>query len=89
MKKENLFFLVIPLSQILMVLEPILEKRPFNFWGYAGLIFSIAAEILLRYILCRSSGRERIQRKLQELTSLPDTEHMQNEIREETQQKLE
>ncbi len=88
MKKENLFFLVIPLSQILMVLEPILEKRPFNFWGYAGLIFSIAADILLLYILFRSSGRERMQRKLQELTYLQETEHMQNEILEEKQQKL-
>lgn len=88
MKKEYLFFLVIPLSQVLMLLGPILERRPFSFWGHAGLILSIAADILLLYILLRSSGRERLQRKLRELTYLQETEHMQNEILEEKQQKL-
>ena len=34
MKKENLFFLVIPVSQILMLSSALAEGRSLDFWGY-------------------------------------------------------
>lgn len=88
MRKEYLFFLVIPLSQILMLFDTLKGERRMNFWGYGGLFLSIAADILLLFILIRSSRREKLNRELQELTYLQETERMQNEMLEAKQQKM-
>lgn len=88
MKKENLLFLVIPISQFLILFGNIIGKKSLNFWGYGGVILSIAADLLLLYILIWSSGREKLHKELQETFYLQETEHMQNEMLEAKQREL-
>ena len=80
MKKENLLFLVIPVSQILILLGNITGKRSLNFWGYGGIVLSVAADLLLLYVLIWSSRREKLRKELQE--------RMQNEMLEAKQKEL-
>lgn len=88
MKKENLLFLVIPVSQILILLGNITGKRSLNFWGYGGIVLSVAADLLLLYVLIWSSRREKLRKELQELSYLQETERMQNEMLEAKQKEL-
>ena len=88
MKKENLLFLVIPVSQILIFLGNITGKRSLNFWGYGGIVLSVAGDLLLLYVLIWSSRREKLRKELQELSYLQETERMQNEMLEAKQKEL-
>ncbi len=88
MKKENLLFLVIPASQFLMLFGNLTEKRELDFWGYGGIILSAAADLLLFHILLWGSRREKLQRELQEISYLQETERAQNEMLEKKQEEL-
>lgn len=88
MKKENMLFLVIPVSQFLMLSGSITGKRCLNFWGYGGSLLSAAADLLLLYILIWSSRRRKFQKELQEISYLQETERMQNELLEAKQKEL-
>ena len=88
MKKENVLFLVIPFSQVLILSGNLTGERSLNFWGYGGILLSIAADLLLLYVLLWSSRREKLRKELQELSYLQETEHMQNEMLEARQKEL-
>lgn len=80
-----MLFLVIPISQFLILSGNITGKRSLNFWGYGGILLSVAADLLLLYILIWSSKRRKLQKELQEISYLQETERMQNELLEAKQ----
>ena len=88
MKKENLFFLVIPVSQILMLSSALAEGRSLDFWGYGGILLSIAADLLLFHVLIWGARKERVKKELRELTKLQEAERRQNELLEVKQKEL-
>lgn len=79
MKKERLLFLIVPLSQLLMLLGVLSGERSLDLWGYGGIALSAAADILLFYVLAWGSGKDRLQRELQESDEIGKAWHIQNE----------
>ena len=88
MKGENLLCLVIPVSQFLLLLGNASANRPLDFWGYGGIILSIAADVLLLYVLLWSSRKKKLRRELQEFSYFQEAVRMRNEALEERQKEL-
>ena len=88
MKKKNLQLLVIPVSQLLILSGNITGKLNLNFWGYGGIVLSIAADLLLLYVLIWGSRQGKFRKELQEISYLQETEHIQNEMLEAKQKEL-
>ncbi len=88
MRSGNLLFLVIPASQLLMISGNISGGQPLDFWGYGGVVLSIAADILLLYVLLWGSRQKALKKELQELSYLQEAEHMRTEMLEEKQKEL-
>ena len=87
-KKENLFFLLIPVSQILILSGSILQRHPLNFWGYAGILLSAISDGILLFLLFWSGERERLQKELEKISQAQEIERLRNETLETNQEKL-
>ena len=88
MKKENLLFFIIPASQLLMLLGVLTGRHSLDFWGYGGIVLSLAADALLLYVLLWGSRREKLKRELQELSYLQEAQRIQNEMMEAQQKQI-
>ncbi|MCD8151373.1 MAG: GHKL domain-containing protein [Clostridiales bacterium] len=88
MKKENLFFLLIPVSQVLILSGSILQRHPLNFWGYAGILLSVISDGILLFLLFWSGERERLQKELEKISQAQEIERLRNETLETNQEKL-
>lgn len=88
MKKEDYLFSVIPVSQLLMLMGSLTEKKALGFWGWGGLLLSVAADFLLLSILLWSSRHEKLEQEFRELSYLQKTERMRNGMLEEKQKEI-
>lgn len=87
MKKEYLLFLVIPLSQLMIILGNA-SYEPFDALGYAGILLSLAADAVLIYVLRNGARKELLERELEGLRIQRETERMSMEMLEKRRRML-
>lgn len=88
MRKEYLFFLIFPISQILMIAGDYAVMQNTDIFGSAGFIMSILADIVLLYILIRGAKKEKVEKELEELKYLKELETERNAFLENGHQEV-
>ena len=88
MKKEFIYFLIFPVSQLLMAAGDYSVMKNTNIFISAGFILSIVADIVLLFVLIRGSKKEKIEKELEELRLLNEIETERNELLEKSHQEL-
>lgn len=88
MRKEYIFFLIFPISQILMAAGDYSITKNTNIFSSAGFVLSIVADIILLFVLIRGAKKEKIEKELEELKYLKGIESERNELLENGQQEL-
>jgi len=83
MKKEYLLFLIFPISQGMILIGNYMTLGYFSTLGYVGIALGIAADIILFYVLIHGSKKEQIEKELEEVRYLKETEGMQAQMLEE------
>lgn len=80
MKKENLFFLILPFSQILIVAGDYMSMGYRSVFAYAGMILGVIADIILLYVLVRGAQKEKVEKELEEVRYLNEIENRKNNL---------
>ena len=88
MKKEYLFFLVFPISQIMMIAGDYEALKNMDILGNVGVVLSVIADIVLLYVLIHGSKKEKLEKELERVRYLNEIESERNSIMEKRQKEL-
>lgn len=88
MKNKIVFFLMIPISQIVLVAGYLCSQQKLGIWGMLGLLFFLLADSLFVYSLIWGARKEKVQQQLEELSYLQDTQRLRNEMLVKNEQEL-
>lgn len=88
MKKGYLLFIIIPVSQIMILIGNHVSMGSFGFLGYLGVILSLAADAALGYILYHGIKKEQFEQKLEEISYQRMIEHQRVKRLEEQKDAL-
>ena len=88
MKKEYLLFLVLPISQIMMIAGDYEALKNMDVLGSVGIILSIIADLVLLYVLIHGSKKEKLEKELERVRYLNEIESERNSIMEKRQKEL-
>ena len=61
MKNKIVFFLMIPISQIVLVAGYLCSQQKLGIWGMLGLLFFLLADSLFVYSLIWGARKEKVQ----------------------------
>ena len=82
MRKEYLLFLLLPISQILMFGEPYLNGNYSDLWGDLGVILSIAADLIILFVLIQGAKKEKLEKELEQTRYLKNLEQEKTDLLE-------
>lgn len=88
MKKEYLAFVIFPVSQCMILLGTARAAGVIDAWKYAGIVLSIAADVILFYVMLQGTQREKVERQLREVQYQREVERIRMEQMEERRQML-
>lgn len=88
MKKEYLFFVIFPISQLLMIVGHYMIMKTTDVFASTGFIMSIVADLVLLYVLIHGVKKEKIEKELEELKYLKEIEEERNEYLKNGQQEV-
>lgn len=88
MKKEYLLFLIFPVSQFMLIAGEYKAMKSSDILGNTGLILSVAADIVLLYVLIHGAKKEKLEKELEKIRYLNEIESERNEIMEKRQKEL-
>ena len=88
MKKEYLLFLILPISQVMMIAGDQMNMGFKSGFLYAGIVLGVIADIILFYVLLRGAKKEEMERELEEVRYLNEAESIRNDLLQEQQNRL-
>lgn len=88
MKKEYLAFVIFPISQCMILLQSHMTTGIINIWKYTGILLSLAADVILFYVVLHGAQRERVERELEEVRYQREIERIRMERLEERKESL-
>lgn len=88
MKKGKIFFVLLLVSQILMIAGDYIDKGYQSVFSIAGIVFCIIADIIFLYVYFVGSKKEKIEKELEEVKFLTEVERKKNDLLSESQKRL-
>lgn len=85
---KKLLILLIPASQILLVVGYICSQQKLDLWGLSGILIFLIADGVLFYELICGRKREEIQKEIEEVSYLQEIERIRHEMFIEKEQEL-
>lgn len=88
MKKGNIFFVLLLVSQILMISGDYMDKGYRSVFSVTGFVLCIVADIIFLYVYFIGSKKEEIEKELEEVKFLTEVERKKNDLLSESQKQL-
>lgn len=85
---KKLLVLMIPASQILLVVGYICSQQKLDLWGLSGILVFLIADGVLFYELICGRKKEEIQKEIEEVSYLQEIECIRHEMFAEKEQEL-
>lgn len=85
---KKLLVLMIPASQILLVVGYICSQQKLDLWGLSGILIFLIADGVLFYELICGRKKEEIQKEIEEVSYLQEIECIRHEMFAEKEQEL-
>lgn len=85
---KKLLVLMIPVSQILLVVGYICSQQKLDLWGLSGILVFLIADGVLFYELICGRKKEEIQKEIEEVSYLQEIECIRHEMFAEKEQEL-
>ena len=85
---KKLLVLMIPASQILLVVGYICSQQKLDLWGLSGILVFLIADGVLSYELICGRKKEEIQKEIEEVSYLQEIECIRHEMFAEKEQEL-
>lgn len=87
-RKQGWLFLVLPISQLMIIGGSYQALGTFSKVGYAGIFLGLVTDFMLFFLVIHSSQKEALEKELEEVQYLRETEKIHNEAEKERQERL-